>query len=310
MDCDEYYVWWYLKYIAQCIALVEWKKYSVQFSSVQSLSCVWLFATPCTTACQASLNNTNSQTMLKLMSIELVMTHNHLILCHPLLLLPSIFPSIKEYSNESILHIRWPKYWSFNFSISPSNEYSGLISFRIDWLDLLAVQGTLKSLLQHHSSKASILGCSAFFMVQFSHSYMTTGKNIALTRWTFVGKVMSLLFNMLCRFVIAFLPRSKHLLISWLQLQSAVILKPKNIKSLTVSIVSPSICHEMMGPDAMILVFWMLSKMKETLVSFFLSLAFILLLTGKQICWNWLMCLLTTIELFVLLKETISTMSK
>ena len=159
------------------------------------------------------------------------MTSNHLILCHPLLLLPSIFPSIKVCSNESILHIRWPKYWSFDFSISPSNEYLGLISFRVYGFDLLAVQATLKSLLQHHSSKASILRCSAFFMAQLSHSYMTTGKNIALTRWTFVGKVVSLLFNMLCRSVTAFLTRSKHLLISWLQLQSAVILKPKKIVS-------------------------------------------------------------------------------
>ena len=147
---------------------------------------------------------------------------NHLILCHPLLLLPSIFPSIRVFSNESVLHIGWPKYWSFSFSISPSNKYSGLISFRIDWLDLLAVQGTLKSLLQHHSSKASILWHSAFFIVQLSYPYMTTGKTIALMRWTFVGKVMSLLFNMLSRLVITFLPRSKCLLISWLQSPSAV----------------------------------------------------------------------------------------
>ena len=204
---------------------------SFHFSSVQSLSHVWLFTTPHTIACQASLSSTNSQSVLKLMSIESVMTSNHLILCHPLLLLPSIFPSIKVCSNEFILHIRWPKYWSFDFSISPSNEYLGLISFRIYWFDLLAVQAILKSLLQHHSSKASILQCSAFFMAQLSHLYMTTGKNIALTRWTFVGKVVSLLFNMLCRFVTAFLPRSKHLLISWRQLQSAVILKPKKIVS-------------------------------------------------------------------------------
>ena len=147
------------------------------------------------------------------MSIVSVMPSNHLILCHPLLLLPSIFPSIRVFTNKSVLHIRWPKYWSFSFNISPSNVYSGLISFRIDWLDLLAVQGILKSLLQHHSSKASVLRCLAFFMVQFSHLYMTTGKTIALSRWTFVGKVMSLLFNMLSRFVIAFLPRSKRLLI-------------------------------------------------------------------------------------------------
>ena len=151
--------------------------------------------------------------------------------------------------------MRWPKYWSFSFNISPSNEYSGLISFRMDWLDLLAVKGTRKSLLQHHSSKASILQCSAFFLVQFSHPYMTTGKTIVLTRWTFFGKVMSLLFNMLSRLAIAFLPRSKHLLISWLQSPSAVILEPQKIKSLTVSTVYPSVCPEVMGPEAMILVF-------------------------------------------------------
>ena len=180
------------------------------------------------------------------------MPSNHLILCHPLLLLPSISPSIRVFSNESALHMRWPKYWSFSFNISPSNEHPGLISFRMDWLDLLAVQGTLKSLLQHHSPKASILLCSAFFIVQLSHPYMTTGKTIALTRWTFVGKVMSLLFNMLSRLVTTFLPRNKCLLISWLQSPSAVILEPKKIKSATVSTVSPSICHEVMGPDAMI----------------------------------------------------------
>ena len=163
------------------------------------------------------------------MSIELVMPSNHLILCRPLLLLPSIFPSISVFSNESALHIRWPKYWSFSFNISPSNEQSGLISSRMDWLDLLAGQGTLKSLFKHHSSKASILWCSAFSIVQLSHSYMTTGKTIALTRWTFVGKVMSLLFNMLSRLVITILPRSKHLLISWLQSLSAVILEPRKI---------------------------------------------------------------------------------
>ena len=181
------------------------------------------------------------------------MPSNHLILCRPLLLLPSIFPSIRVFSNESVLRIRWSKYWSF--SISPSNEYSGLISFRIDWFDLLEVQGTLKGLLQHHSSKASVLRCSAFFILQLSHPCMTTGKTIALTRQTFIGKVMSLLFNMLSRLVITFLPRSKCLLISWLQSPSAVILEPPKIKSVTVSIVSPSICHEVMGPDAMILVY-------------------------------------------------------
>ena len=183
------------------------------------------------------------------------MPSSHLILCHPLCLPPSVFPNIRAFSNESVLHIRWPEYWSFSFNISPTNEHPGLISFMMDWLDLLAVQGTLKNLLQNHSSKASILRCSAFFIVQLSYPYMTTGKNIALTRWTFVDKAMSLLFNMLSRLVIAFLPRSKRHLISWLQSPTAVILKPKNIKSLTVSIVFPSICHEAMVPDAMIFVF-------------------------------------------------------
>ena len=192
---------------------------------------------------QDSLSITNSQSLLKLMPIESVMPSNHLILCCPLLLPPSILCSIRVFSKESALHIRWPNYWSFSFNISPSNEYSGLISFRMDWLDLLAVQGTLKSLLQHHSSKASILWPSAFFIVQLSHLYMTTGKTIALTRWTFVGKVMSLLFNMLSRLVITFLPRSKRLLISWLQSPSAVILQLQKIKSATVFTVSPSICH-------------------------------------------------------------------
>ena len=175
------------------------------------------------------------------MSIESGMPSNHLILHRPLLLLPSIFPSIRVFSNESTLRMRWPKYWNFSFNISPSNENRGLISFRMDWLDLLAVQGTLKSLLQHHSSKASVLQRSAFFTVQLSHPYMTTGKTIALTRWTFVGKVMSLLFTMLSTLVITFLPRSKHLLISWLQSPSAVILEPPKIKPVTVSTVSPSV---------------------------------------------------------------------
>ena len=183
------------------------------------------------------------------------MPSNRLVLCCSLLLLPSIFPSIRVFSNDSVLCIRWPKYWSFSFSISPSNEYSGLISFRIDLLDLLAVQGTLMNLIQHHRSKASILQCSAFFMVQLLHPYMTIGKTIALTRRTFVDKEMSLLFNMLSRLVIAFLARSKHLLISWLQSPSVVILKPKKVKFVTVSIVSPSVCHEGMGPDAMIFIF-------------------------------------------------------
>ena len=173
----------------------------------QLLSRVQLFVTPWTAACQASLSITNSRSLLKLMSIESVMPSDHLILCHPLLLLPSIFPSIRVFSNKSVLHIGWPKYWSFSFNMSPSNEYSGLISFRIDWLDLLAVQGTLKSLLQHHNSKASILWHSAFFIVLLSHLYVTIGQTIALTRWTFVGKVMSLCFNMLSWLVITFLPR-------------------------------------------------------------------------------------------------------
>ena len=206
-------------------------------SSVQSLSLVQLFVTPWTAACQASLSITNSQSLAKPTSIESVMASNHRILCHPLLLLPSIFPSIRDFSNVSALRIRWPKYWSFSFSISPSNEHPGLISFRMDWtplgwLDLLVVQGTLKSLLWHHSSKASILWCSVFFTIQLSHPYMTTGKTIALARWTFVDKVMSLLFNMLSRLVITFLPRSKRLLISWLQSPSAVILEPRKINQL------------------------------------------------------------------------------
>ena len=198
--------------------------FSVQFSSVQLLSRVQLFATSWTAACQACLSITNSQNPHKPMSIVSVMLSNHLILCHPLLLLPSIFPSIRVFSNESTLHIRWPNYWSFSFNISPSNEHSGLISLSMDWLDFLAVQGTLKSLLQQHSSKASILQHSAFFTVQLSHPYMTTGKTIALT---FVGKVMSLLLNMLSRLIIAFLQRNKHILILWLQSPSAVIWSPR-----------------------------------------------------------------------------------
>ena len=190
------------------IRKITWRKgefYLIinQFTSVQSLS-------------YTSLSITNSQSLLRFMSSESMMPSNHLILCHPLLLLPSIFPSIRVKSNESVLCIRWPKYWNFSFNISPSSEYSGLISFRIDWLDLLAAQGTLKGLLQHHSSKASIPWPSDFFIVQLSHPYMTIGKTIALTRQTFVGKVVSLLFNMPSRLVIAFLPRSKRLLISWL----------------------------------------------------------------------------------------------
>ena len=228
-------------------------QHPIQFSSIQLLSRVWLLAIPWTAARQASLSIINSRSPPKPTSIESVMPSNHLILYRPLLLLPSIFPSIRVFSSESAFCIRWPKYWSFSFNISPSNEHPGLISFRMDWLDLLAVQGTLKSLLQHHISKASILRCSAFSIVQLSHPYMTTGKTIALTRRTFVDKLMSLLFNMLSRLVITFLQRSKHPLISWLQTPSAVILEPPKIKSATVS---PSICHEVMGPDAIFLVFW------------------------------------------------------
>ena len=225
--------------------------------SVQLLGRVGLFATPWTAAYRASLSINNLRSLLKLMSIELMMPSNHLILCCPLFLLPSVFPSIRVFSSESVLHIRWPKYWSFSFSISSFNEYSGLIRFRIDSFDVCAVQGTLKSLLQHHSWKASVLRCSVFLMVQHIHTdlYMITGKTTALTRWTFVRKVISLLFNMLSRFVIVFLPRSKHLLISWLQSLSTVVFEPKKIKSVTVSIVFPSISHEVMGPNAMILVF-------------------------------------------------------
>ena len=199
----------------------------MNISSVQSLSCVQLFATPWTAAHQASLSITNSWSLPKPMSIESVMPSSHLIVCRPLLLLPPIPPSIRVFSDESTLRMRWPKYWSCSFNISPSNEHPGLISFRIYWLDLLAVQGTLKSLLQHHSSKASIPQCSSLFVVQLSHPYMATGKTIPLTRRTFVSKVMSLLFNMLSRLVTAFLPRSKRLLISWLQSPSAVVLEPK-----------------------------------------------------------------------------------
>ena len=200
-------------------------------SSVHSLSRVWIFATPWMAACQASLSITNSRSSHKLMSIEWAMPSSHLILCLPLLLLPPIPPSIRVFSSKPTLRMRWPKYWSFTLNISPSNEHPGLV-FRTDWLDLLAVQGTLKSLLQHHSSKASVLRHSAFFIVQLSRPYMTTGKNIALTRQTFTGKLMSLLYNMLSRLVITFLSRSKHLLISWLQLPSALILEPKKSQPL------------------------------------------------------------------------------
>ena len=203
---------------------------------------------------------TISLSLLSIMSIELVMLSNHLILCHPLLLLPSIFPSIRLFSSESVLHIRWPKYRSFSFSSSPYKEYSVLISFRIDWFDLFVVQGTLKSLLQHHSSKESILWCSVFFMVVLSHPYMTTGKITALTIRTFASKVISLLFNMPPRFVKAFLPRSNCFLILWLQSPSTVILQTKKMKTVTVSTFSLSICHKVIRLDAMILVFWILSS--------------------------------------------------
>jgi len=219
----------FLVYILPNVFLSKKILYAVLLilSSVQSLSLVRFLATPWTAARQASLSIANSRNLPKLMSIEPVTPSNHLILCRPLLLLPSIFPSIRVFSNESALCIRWPKYWSFSFNISPSNDHSGLISFRTDWLDLLAVKGTLKSLLQHHSSKSSILRRPAFFIVQLSHPYMTTGKTIALTWRTFVDKVTSLLFNMLSRLVITFLPRSKCLLISWLQSPSTVILEPQ-----------------------------------------------------------------------------------
>ena len=251
-ECIYKYIW--ITGVQQIVT----QYYKSTISSVQSLSCDRLFATQWTAAHQASLPITNSQSLPKLMSIELVMPSYHLFLCCPVLLLPSVFPSIRVFSNESALHIRWPKYWSFSFKISPSNEHPGLISFKINWLDLLAVQGTLKSLLQHNS-KASILRHSAFFTVQLSHPYMTTGKTIALTSRTFVGKVMSLLWNMLSRLVITFLPRSKRLLISWLQSPFAVILEAQKIKSATVSTISPSIFHEVMGLDAMIFAFWILS---------------------------------------------------
>ena len=217
--------WEDIIYVNIFVSITFVEKHAI--SSVQLLSHVRLFVTPWITACEAPLSITNSWSLLKLMRIESVMPSSHLILCHPLLLLPPISPSIRVFSNESTLRMRWTKYWSFSFSISPSNEHSELISFRMDWLDLLAVQGTLKRLLQNHSSKALILRCSAFFTVQLSHPYMTTGKTIALTRWTLVGKVMSLLLNMLSRLIIIFLLRSKRLLISWLQSPSAVILEPQ-----------------------------------------------------------------------------------
>ena len=258
---------------------------SVQFSSVQSLSRVQLFVTPWTTVCQASLSITNTQSSLKLCPLTGW--------CHPTIsssVSPfsshlQSYPASVSFPVSQFLHIRWPKYWSFCFSISPSNEYSGLISLRMDWLDLLAVQETLKSLLQHHSSKASILQRSVLFIIQLSHPYMTTGKNIALTRQTFVHKVVSLIFNKLSRLVITFLPRSKCLLVSWLQSPSAVILEPKNIMSVTVSIVSPSICHEVMGSDAMILVFWKLSfKPTFSLSSFtFINRLFSSLLSALRV---------------------------
>ena len=238
-----------------------------QFSSVAQ-SCLTL-RNPMNCSTPGLPVHPNSWSSPKLRYIKSVMPSSHLILCRPLFLLPPIPPSIRVFSNEATLCMRWPKYWSFSLSISPSNEHPGLVSFRMDGLDLLAVQGTLTSLLQHHNSKASILRCSPFFTVQLLDPYMTTGKITALTRRTFVGKVMSLLLNMLSRLVITFLPRSKHLLISWLQSPSAVIWEPKKIKSDTVSTVSPSICHEGMGPDAMILLFGMLSFRPTSSLSFF-----------------------------------------
>ena len=225
---------------AMVIPVVTYGCVSFSFNSVAQFC--QLFENMWSTACQVSLSITNSQSLLKLIFTESVMPSNHLILCCHFLFLPLISPSIRFFSNESVLHGRWPKYWSFSFNISLSNECSGLISFRMDWLDLLAVQGTLRSLLQHHSSKASILWCSPLSMVQLSHPYMTTGKIIALTRWIFCVKVMSHLFNMLSRLVITSLPRNKHLLISWLQSPCAVTLEPPKIKSDTVFTVSPSIC--------------------------------------------------------------------
>ena len=229
----------------------------VQFSSVTQ---------SCPTLC-IPMNHSTPGLPVHHQLLESTQTHVHWVsdaiqLTHPLLSPSPAFnlSQLRVFSNEPALRIRWPKYWSFSFNIRPTNEHPRLISFRMDWLDLLAVQRTLKSLLQYHSSKASVLQCSAFFIVQLSHPYMTTGKTIALTTWTFVGKAMSLLFNMLSRLVITFLPRSKHLLIFWLQSPSAVILEPRKVKSDTVSTVSPSICHEVMGLDAMISVFWMLRK--------------------------------------------------
>jgi len=244
-----------------CVYIIQLYNIYYQFNSVQFSPTELMSnsATPWITAHEASLSITIPRSSLRFTSIESVMPSSHLILFRPLLLLPPISPSIRVFSNESTLHMRWPKYWSFSFSIILSKEIPGLISFRMDWLDLLVVQETLKSLHQHHSLKASILHRSAFFTVQLSHPYMTTGKTMALTRWTFVGKVMSLLFNMLSRLVITFLPRRKRLLISWLQSPSAVILEPPKIKSDTVNTVSPSISHEVMGPDAVIFVFWTLS---------------------------------------------------
>ena len=248
--------WRYLSHLISSI--IQWYH---QFSSV---------AQSCPTLCDP-INRSTPGLPVRHQLPEFTQTHvhqvgdaiSHLILCRPLLLLTPIPPSIRVFSSESALYMRWPKYWSFSFSINPSNEHPGLISFRMDWLDLLAVQQTLKSLLQHHSSKASILQCSAFLTVQLSHSYMTTGKTIALIRQTFVGKTISLLFNMLSTLVITFLPRSKRLLISWLQSPSVVILELQKIKSDTVSTVSPSITHEVMGPDAMIFVSecWALSQL-------------------------------------------------
>ena len=245
--------YWYL--CLKCLPLVASTSFSYYlintFVVVQSLSCAQLFATPWTAARLPSLSFTISLSLLKLMSFELVMPSKHLILCHPLFLLPSIFPSISDFSSESALGIWWPKYWNFNFSISPSNEYSALISLRIDYFDLLSVQGTLKSLIQHQFVNTNYLVYNFLYDPTLTsiHDYW---KNHSFDYTAFAGKVMSLIFNMLSRLVIAFLPRSQLLLISWLQPLSTVILEPKKIKSVIVSIVSPSICHEVMGLDAMI----------------------------------------------------------
>ena len=252
-SCEITHMWNLKIYRNELIYNKEIGSQTQKTHSVQSLSHVWLCATPWTAAHQPSLSITNSWSLLKLMSIESVMPSNHLILCCALLP-PSVFSSIRVFSGESVLHIRWPKYWSFSFTISPSNEYSGLISFRMDWFNLLSVQGTLQESSPTPQFKSINSSTLSFLYGPTLTSIHDNWKTTALIRWTFVDKLMSLLFNMLSRLVITFLPRSKCLLISWLQSPSAVILEPKKIKPITVSTVSPSICPEVMGPDAMILV--------------------------------------------------------